>query len=873
MLHTDVTANPRDILDQLLPLLISPEVIYFPIRHHSPACALHLRRLILEIRPSAVLVEGPDSFDPLIPLILHEQTRAPIAIYTSYIDKQGRLVPPDVAAALAAATGRKPDPARFAGYYPFCDYSPELVALRAGREVGATLRFIDLTYPEQLLAEREELASDPNPRARSLLEESHLRRSQYLLALAKRAGCRDPNDLWDHLFESDNGQTDPREFLRRVAAYCAVARIEYTPEALASDGTIAREQTMAAHIADQLATNRAASTTAPIIVVTGGFHTAALPMLVGTAPKRPKPLKLADDETQTAIMRYSFERLDAHNGYSAGMPSPHYYNRLWQRMTGAPETAPAKKDKKRAAQDSALGTQHSSPAATQIAAELLVHIGRLSREKNLAFALSTADEIAALEHCRRVADLRGHVGPTREDLLDAVRSCFVKGDMAVEGAAVMAVVGAILSGTDIGDIPPDAGVPPIVEDFRRIAQRLNINITDSVRKRVSLDIYRKAAHRQVSRFLHTLTFLNAPFAMLAGGPDFVTGRGLELLHEHWEYGWTPMTESALIEASVFGSTLEEAATNRLRQTIAELESAGQARSTVAAVRTLISACRMGLHRHVDDLLDLIDDNVNNDPSFPSLVSGLNELALLWQSREPLEAHKLPQVPVLAQTAYRKACFLAANLGGCPEQETEQALTALATLREAIHLEDAPPVEDDDETTAAPLNLFDPPLLFDPLRALLAATTGNPTLVGGAAGILFTEAQITEDQLLSLAVGQLNSTTLNFAAKTAFLRGLLHTARESAWRLPGLLQALDRLFGDWSDDAFTRSLPDLRLAFSSLTPRETDRVADLIAKLHGRKTLGPLHHRDVTEAEVAFNVRLNAGVAEALAADHLADWKK
>ena len=52
--------------------------------------------------------------------------------------------------------------------------------------------------------------------------------------------------------------------------------------------------------------------------------------------------------------------------------------------------------------------------------------------------------------------------------------------------------------------------------------------------------------------------------------------------------------------------------------------------------------------------------------------------------------KLPQVPVLAQTAYRKACFLAANLGGCPEQETEQALTALATLREAIHLEDAPP---------------------------------------------------------------------------------------------------------------------------------------------------------------------------------------
>ena len=78
------------------------------------------------------------------------------------------------------------------------------------------------------------------------------------------------------------------------------------------------------------------------------------------------------------------------------------------------------------------------------------------------------------------------------------------------------------------------------------------------------------------------------------------------------------------------------------------------------------------------------------------------------------------MPVLAQTAYRKACFLAANLGGCPEQDTEQALTALSTLREALHLEDAPPA--DAEASTAPLNLFDPALFFDPLRALLAITT-------------------------------------------------------------------------------------------------------------------------------------------------------
>ena len=44
-------------------------------------------------------------------------------------------------------------------------------------------------------------------------------------------------------------------------------------------------------------------------------------------------------------------------------------------------------------------------------------------------ALSTADEIAALQQARLLAALRGHPGPTREDLLDGVRSCFVKGAM------------------------------------------------------------------------------------------------------------------------------------------------------------------------------------------------------------------------------------------------------------------------------------------------------------------------------------------------------------------------------------------------------------------------------------------------------------
>ena len=59
---------------------------------------------------------------------------------------------------------------------------------------------------------------------------------------------------------------------------------------------------------------------------------------------------------------------------------------------------------------------------------------------------------------------------------------------------------------------------------------------------------------------------------------------------------------------------------------------------------------------------------------------------------------------------------------------------------------------------------------------------------------------------------------------AFLRGLLQTAREAAWQQPALLGVLDKLLREWDEEAFVASLPELRLAFAEMTPKETDRIA-------------------------------------------------
>ena len=710
-----------------------------------------------------------------------------------------------------------------------CDYSPELVALRAGHAVGAELRFIDLTYPQQVVAERR--PAGMVPRAESLQQEAYLRRSTYLQALARRTGCRDVNELWDALFEVTAAATDSAEFFDRVAVYCLMARLDTPAEVFAADGTAAREAAMAAAVRQQLKKRGG-----PVVVVTGGFHTAALPDLVDAAdpPAVPEAIDLPPEQAMTVLVRYSFDRLDALNGYAAGMPSPAYYDDVWRLLSAG----------------------HADPYGA-VAADTVVGVGRLSRERAMPFALSTPDEIAALEAAHRLARLRGHPSPSREDLLDGVRAAFVKGEMSAEGAGVMGVVRHVLGGTRVGDVPAGATVPPLVDDFRARAVAQRLSVSDTVRRKLSLDLYRNANHRTTSRLLHAAAFLGAAMGRVTGGPDFVTGRGLDLMVEHWEVGWTPLVESGLVEASVYGGTVDEAAAARLRQSVEQLADVGRGRSTVEAVRLLIAACRMGLHRHVDKVIDLVDANVAEDPAFASLVGGLAELAMLWQSREPLEAHGLPQVPHLARTAYRRAAYLTRELAGCPADRIDGTLAAIGSVRQLL--------------AGSHEELFDPPLFLDALSDLLTLPAVPPVLAGGAAGVLFGEGRLSDDALLAMVAGHLNAATGNPAAQTGFLRGLLATGREVAWRSPALLRQIDELLRSWDDDQFVRVVPDLRVAFTHLTPRETDRVAGLVAGLHGRADLGNLVHHDLNERQLVANVALSREVAKALAGEGLVGW--
>src|SRR5215210_569560 len=104
----------------------------FGVRHLSPAAAHHLRRVLEEVRPTAVLVEGPSDATEQIKHLVHKDTRPPLALLAYTRERPVRSI-----------------------LYPLAEYSPEWVALTWGVRSKAAVRFIDL--PAAVFLELHEL--------------------------------------------------------------------------------------------------------------------------------------------------------------------------------------------------------------------------------------------------------------------------------------------------------------------------------------------------------------------------------------------------------------------------------------------------------------------------------------------------------------------------------------------------------------------------------------------------------------------------------------------------------------------------------------------------------------------------------------------
>jgi hypothetical protein len=612
---------------------------FFPIRHHSPACALHLREALRAIRPRTVLIEGPVDFEPLITELLAPGVVPPVAM----------VALPDTTEKGRGGTT----------YYPICRHSPEFVAIQQATEFGATVRFIDLPsrHPAMLSDRRDRQDQPLLP-----MRETMFDRGAYVEAMCARTGFRDGLALWDGLFEARARGTDWRGFFASVGAYCSALRAASDPDELEADGTLPREAMMRACIQEAIAAR-----SGPIAIVTGGFHT---PALIDAHADATRPAG-ATARSNGWLIRYDFRALDRLNGYGAGLPLPGFYERVWQRLIETDGNA-------------------TSSLTEDILVGFRAHL--IETEPALTFSFPTLRSM--VETARRLAELRGLPEPGRTELFDALQSSAIKQEIEVGAHPLLTAFTRYLQGDRLGDLPPGSRLPPLIERTRSEARSLGLSLDDAVPKTRELDIYRKPRHGQTSRFLHAMRLVAPPFAARVKGPDRVYGFRADMLMETWTYAWSPAVEAALIERAGDGETVRDAAAAILIRRLEGLEQEGQRNNAEAAFNLLSIAFDAGIGSAAETLIAAVSDAVGADTQLLHLTNALvigqalNGRATAMPSDNAIKAFA-DLLPALLDRLARRIAELLPDLAAVNADNVGGATACLAALAEAMADPDPP----------------------------------------------------------------------------------------------------------------------------------------------------------------------------------------
>ncbi len=716
---------------------LDARVVFFPVRHHSPAAARLVRDLIERLRPDAVLVEGPSDFNDRIGE-LWLRHRLPVAIYSFVRTREG--------------AGRS-------AYYPFCEHSPEWQALLAAHEQGADVRFIDLPWAD-LAGEEEE----PSNR----YADGELVRSRYVPTLCERLGVDDVHTLWDTLFELDAGLS-VKTYLRRCHELCGLCRL------LEGSGRLSdrrREAFMASMI--RRAMEEHAGT---ILVVTGGYHCVALHARLNGGPAELcdpdecEPAVLPEGfERGIALTPYSFERLDSLSGYDSGMPNPGFYQQVWQdRRAGRSET-------------------HRT---------LLAAVARKLRERNQA--VSAADLIAAETTARGLAAVRGHAEVWRTDLVDGIIGALIKEELSEAGRHPMLEAAyEVLRGGERGRLAPGASLPPVVTDIQDLLHRCELKAEPKARD-VDLEL-EEQRDRERSRVLHRLRLLAVAGYQRTAGTDLASRDELSRVWERWRIAWGPDFDARCIEAARYGSTLAEAASARLAEQAAAVESdAGQ------AALLLLDAALAGIVDQADALRARVQQLLRSDADFFNVTSALGHLLYLYRYDAALQTAGQGEVGALLKEAFERGLWLMESLGQVSGRDKD-LVGGIQALRETF------------ERCEGLLGL-DRVTLLDVLHRVGSDRGQTPLVRGATVGARWSLGAADGEQVLKVLQLFLNPDHLG-----DFLTGLFALAREQVQRQRDLLMSIHEALTLYGDEEFLTALPALRLAFTYFTPREKHHLA-------------------------------------------------
>ncbi|MEK7434777.1 MAG: DUF5682 family protein [Cyanobacteriota bacterium] len=381
--------------------------------------------------------------------------------------------------------------------YPFALFSPEWQGMKYALKKNIPVSFIDLPQYYQLKENDE----------KDILEEKEKYQDDPISIFAEIAGYEDPELWWDNFVENRKNDTDIFS-----AIDIMVTNLRDEKENL-SDRENLREAYMRQSIRKAIKDGYK-----NIAVICGAWHVSAL-KIKNYEEKNDQSIlsSLKKEKTQATWIPWTYERLSYRSGYGAGLQSPNWYEHLWNN----------KKD---------------------IAVKWVVKASRIFRKKDLE--VSSAHVIETVRLAETLSTLRDRNSVGLLELQESIKSVICFGNKT----KLDLINHDLLIGSKMGKIPNNVPLTPLQTDLEhllkkfRLKKELNLNELD-------LDL-RKENDLEKSYFFHRLNILDINWGIKSNNTN---KKGT--FHEIWNLEWKEVLEIAVVEAGVWGNTIELASSS------------------------------------------------------------------------------------------------------------------------------------------------------------------------------------------------------------------------------------------------------------------------------------------------------------------------
>ncbi len=642
-----------------------------------------------------------------------------------------------------------------ASFYPLARFSPEWQALLYARKHELPVRFMDLPAGH-VFALRQNAAGEELPFGKSDPEAEAIRRDPLGYA-ARLAGYTDGERWWEATFES-------REYTPDTFAHITelMRGLRAQTEGHESHFNLLREAWMRR-------TLRKAEKEgfARIAVVCGAWHAPALDDLKAFPVGKDNALLKGLKKVKTAATwtPWTWQRLATRSGYGAGIVSPAWYDLLFQQRAHAP-------------------------------VRWMVRVARLMRDKG--WDASAAHALEAVRLAETLAAMRGLALPGIEELKEAALSVMGEG----RPVRLQLIEERLVIGNKTGRVPADLPQPPLMADLLKNIKtaRLTRYWGESEGHTLTLDL-RKPANLAASKLLHRLTILGIAWGAPRAGREMRKGS----FSETWRMQWQPELTLQVIEASVWGATVAEAARAAL------LQRAGTA-TTLPELTPLVQQALLadlsevwdGLVQRLREMAALTEDVFHFLESLPALVSIVRYGNTRQTDREAVLA-------VLDELVPRLCIGLPHACVHLDEDEARKVFGWLLEAHRAVFL-----LPDDHHHEA----------WLDALVALTTLEGVAPYLRGAAQRLLFDRRRVSLADTARRMAWAL-SPAWEPAVAGQWLEGFLHGPGLVLIHFPALWHLLDDWVAALDEEALRDLLPVLRRTFAHFTPAERRQMMERV----------------------------------------------